>query len=193
MNQTPALTWRRSLLAALLIGCLAVVAIADTSYVENDALNIHVSRSENLLELRLGDEVIDSYQVSVGTEKYPTPGGDFKIRKIVWNPGWVPPPSTWARGKSAKRPGDPDNPMKRVKMFFKQPDFFIHGTAEKDRLGEPASHGCIRMDPDDAEAVAKYVMEHGGNPRPESWFRRIFRSRQSKVVYLESPVSMTVN
>ncbi|MHB0971191.1 MAG: L,D-transpeptidase [Thermoanaerobaculia bacterium] len=192
MNQTPALTQRRRVVVALLIACVAGGAVTEARILENDVLNIQVSRSQNLLELRMGDDVIQSYPVSVGTKKYPTPRGTFKIRKIVWNPGWVPPPSKWARGKTAKQPGDPDNPMKRVKMFFKEPDFFIHGTSEKDLLGEPASHGCIRMHPDDAEILAKYVMEHGGNPRPESWFRRMFRSRKTKVVYLESPITMTV-
>jgi lipoprotein-anchoring transpeptidase ErfK/SrfK len=186
------LTRRRRVVVALLIACVAGGAVTEARILENDALNIQVSRSQNLLELRMGDDVIRSYPVSVGTKKYPTPRGTFKIRKIVWNPGWVPPRTTWARGKSPKGPGDPDNPMKRVKLFFKEPDFFIHGTAEKDLLGEPASHGCIRMHPDDAEILAKYVMEHGGNPRPESWFRRMFRSRKSKVVYLESPITMTV-
>jgi hypothetical protein len=59
--------------------------------------------------------------VAVGTAKYPTPRGTYEISKIIWNPGWVPPDSPWAKGKTSKPPGHPENPMKLVKIFFKEP------------------------------------------------------------------------
>lgn len=187
---------RHRLIAAMLLITTVLVGFAEPAPARTapeNVLNIYVSRDANSLELRLGEDLVDRYAVSVGKRKYPTPKGTFRIRKIVWNPGWVPPPGAkWARGKSAARPGDPDNPMKKVKIFFKEPDYYIHGTGATERLGEAASHGCIRMDPDEATDLAKYIMEHGGNPRPEHWFRRLFRSRQTKVVYLQNPVQMVV-
>ena len=137
-------------------------------------------------------EEIERFPVAIGTDDYPTPSGDFTIRKVIWNPAWNPPNSKWAKGKTAKPPGHPENPMKRVKMFFKEPDYYIHGTAAEDSLGKAESHGCIRMAPDDVTRLAQLVMEHGGKPMPEPWYRRIFRSKSTKVVYLDAPVPVAI-
>lgn len=145
-------------------------------------------------QLRVVEDGVDvgTYTVSVGKEENPTPTGTFLIRKIVWNPTWVPPNKKWARGKSPKDPWDPDNPMKLVKIFFREPDYYIHGTDDEDSLGRARSHGCIRMSVEDVEQVARLVMTHGGKPQPEPWYRRIFRSRATKVVRLAQPVEMVI-
>jgi lipoprotein-anchoring transpeptidase ErfK/SrfK len=155
-------------------------------------LRVEVDVSAKVLRATLDGNVIEEYAVAVGSDDYPTPLGTFAIRKIIWNPGWTPPDEKWARGKSAKEPGDPDNPMKRVKMFFKEPDYYIHGTGDEDSLGKAESHGCIRMHPDDVTRLAQLVMEHGGKPMPEPWYRRIFRSRATKVVYLATPIEVDI-
>jgi hypothetical protein len=83
--------------------------------------------------------------------------------------------------------------MKLVKIFFQEPDYYIHGTSEVESLGEAASHGCLRMDPDDAYRVARFLMENGGQPRDESWFWRVLHLRsETKTVYLDHPIPMTV-
>jgi lipoprotein-anchoring transpeptidase ErfK/SrfK len=148
-----------------------------------------------ILTVRRGDSILKTYAVAVGQEKYPTPPGTYSIRKIVWNPSWRPPPgSDWAKGKSAKGPGDPGNPMKVVKIFFREPDYYIHGTGDVESLGSAASHGCLRMDPSEVADLAKLIMDHGGQPRGENWFWRIIHSRrEEKVVYLDNPISFTVS
>mgnify|MGYP006308150191 CR=1 FL=1 len=40
-------------------------------------------------------------------------------------------------------------------------NFAIHGTTETARLGTPASAGCVRLDPANAETLFGYVLEHG--------------------------------
>ena len=156
-------------------------------------LRLQVDLSERRLQVVLDGETIESFPVSVGTEKNPTPKGAFTIRKVIWNPAWTPPPDAkWARGKSPKPPGHPDNPMKRVKMFFQEPDYYIHGTGDEESLGKAESHGCIRMHPDDVTRLAQLVMEHGGKPMPEPWYRKVFRKRSTKVVYLEVPVALEI-
>jgi lipoprotein-anchoring transpeptidase ErfK/SrfK len=141
-----------------------------------------------------GDSTLKTYSVAVGQPRYPTPKGTFTIRRMVWNPSWHPPPeSDWARGKKAKGPGEPGNPMKVVKIFFKEPDYYIHGTDQTESLGDAASHGCLRMDPSDVADLAKLIMEHGGQPRDENWFWRILHSRrEEKEVTLDNPVSITI-
>ncbi|HEU4522407.1 MAG TPA: L,D-transpeptidase [Thermoanaerobaculia bacterium] len=172
----------------LLLGVLAIAIPAMAAA----NLSIEVNLDDRQLRVYEAEELLDTYPISIGKDEKPTPTGAFTIRKIVWNPGWVPPNEKWARGKTAKAPGHPDNPMTRVKMFFKEPDYYIHGTGELDSLGQAKSHGCVRMAPDDVTELARLVMEHGGEPRPLPWYRRIFRSRSSKTVLLDHPVPIRI-
>lgn len=155
-------------------------------------LRLEVDLSERQLTAVVDGNVIETFTVAVGADTFPTPKGDFTIRKVIWNPAWKPPDEKWARGKTAKAPGDPDNPMKVVKMFFKEPDYYIHGTGDEDSLGKAESHGCIRMHEDDVARLAQLVMEHGGKPMPEPWYRRIFRRKTTKVVYLDLAVPIEI-
>ena len=155
-------------------------------------LRLEVDLSDRQLRAVVDGEVIRDYAVSVGKDSYPTPKGAFKVRKVVFNPAWKPPASKWAKGKTPKPPGHPENPMKLVKIFFREPDYYIHGTDDDDSLGGAESHGCIRMNTSDVEELTRLVMEHGGKPMPEPWYRRIFRRKTTKVVYLEMPVAMQI-
>jgi hypothetical protein len=156
-------------------------------------LELRASLSARTLYLMRGDSLLAEYPVAVGADEHPTPRGDFLIRKIVWNPRWVPPDADWARGKSPKEPGSPSNPMKVVKIFFQEPDYYIHGTGAVESLGKAESHGCLRMDPDQAVAVAKLIMEHGGQPHEENWFLRVLHfRREEKPVYLDNPIRLVI-
>ena len=150
--------------------------------------------SARMLVVQRGDSTLGTFAVAVGKDDYPTPVGTFTIKKLIWNPSWRPPPdAAWAKGKTAKGPGDPGNPMKVVKIFFREPDYYIHGTDAVESLGSAASHGCLRMDPTEVAALAKIIMEHGGQPREENWFWRIIHSRrEEKVIYLDNPVALTI-
>lgn len=167
-----------------------MLLIAFTMPAFADSLTIEISKSEKTLKMMKGDEVLGTYDVAVGSDKHPTPEGKFSINRVIWNPGWVPPPAKWARKKTPKKPGDPENPMKGVKMFFKEPDYYIHGTAADVETSN--SHGCIRMRPAEVTEVAKIVMEHGGKPMPEPWYRRVLRTKQTKVVRLAEPVPVEI-
>jgi lipoprotein-anchoring transpeptidase ErfK/SrfK len=147
-----------------------------------------------ILSVQQGNNTVKSYAIAVGQDRYPTPLGTFSIRKIVWNPSWKPPPGApWAKGKTAQGPGDPKNPMKVVKIFFEEPDYYIHGTDDVESLGSAASHGCLRMDPEEVADLAKLIMEHGGQPREENWFLRLIHfRREEKPIYLDNPISLTI-
>ena len=156
-------------------------------------LTLQVDVSERRLYVREGGEVVNSYPVAVGRPGNPTPRGTFRIRRVVWNPRWVPPDADWAKGKKARAPGDPENPMGRVKVFFQEPDYYIHGTREVDSLGQAESRGCIRMRNADVIALAKTVMAAGGSARSSSWFRRVLdRVTSTQQVYLSNPVTFTI-
>lgn len=155
-------------------------------------LRLRVDLSDRTLDALVDGRPAASWDVAVGKDDYPTPRGSFSIRKVIYNPAWVPPKSKWARNKTATPPGHPDNPMKKVKMFFREPDYYIHGTGDEDSLGSAASHGCIRMSATDVTELSRMVMEHGGEPKSAPWYRRIFRSRSTKAVYLSEPVPIEI-
>jgi hypothetical protein len=150
------------------------------------------SLSERKLVLKRDGEVVKSYDVAVGAAAHPTPTGTFPIKKLVWNPAWVPPDVAWAKGSTAKEPGHPANPMKTVKIFFQEPDYYIHGTGAVESLGEAASHGCLRMDPNDAAEVALMVMENGGVTRDWDWVKNILGLGESKTVTFQQAAPLTI-
>lgn len=181
------------LVAAILATALFVRRAPASQNGADPGLQLVASIADRRIEVRVGNETVESYAIAVGTNRYPTPRGEFKIRRIVWNPSWVPPDSKWAKDKAPQAPGAAANPMKLVKLFFREPDYYIHGTGDVESLGDAASHGCLRMDPDDAYRLARYVMEHGGAPRDEAWYKRILKFRsEMKTVYLDNPVPLTI-
>jgi lipoprotein-anchoring transpeptidase ErfK/SrfK len=156
-------------------------------------IRLEVDVSDRVLRVIAADEVVKTYTVAVGASAHPTPRGAFSIRRLIWNPRWVPPNAAWARGKTPKGPDDPGNPMGRVKLFFSEPDYYIHGTDNQASLGRAESHGCVRMANSDVVELAQLVMEHGGQPRPQSWFHRILNVvRSTNEVRLSTPVSVIV-
>ncbi|HUQ20613.1 MAG TPA: L,D-transpeptidase [Gemmatimonadaceae bacterium] len=158
------------------------------------SLRLKADLSDKILYVEQDGKVVKSYTISDGREKYPTPRGTFRIDKVVWNPEWVPPPDAkWAKGKTAKAPGHPDNPMKLVKIFFKEPDYYIHGTDRLDNIGEAASHGCIRMDPIEAAELAIMVMEASGAQKDSTWYQRAIERGQTRTVSLPQQVQMTIS
>ena len=169
-----------------------IVAVLLLTLPARASIWLDVDLSDRALRVLDGDEVIKQYDVAVGTREKPTPTGSFQIDNIVWNPSWHPPDEKWARGKEPKGPSDPDNPMKRVKIFFSEPDYYIHGTGDLDSLGRAESHGCVRMDPKEATELAKLLMERGGKPKPEPWYRRMFHRRSTTVVLLTNPIPIRV-
>jgi lipoprotein-anchoring transpeptidase ErfK/SrfK len=157
------------------------------------SLRLTADLSQRKLFLEENDEVVLSFPIAIGLPQHPTPTGSFLIRKIVWNPTWVPPDEKWARRDRPRAAGDPRNPMRLVKIYFRPPDYYIHGTPYVGSLGKAASHGCLRMDPVDAAEVAQYVMEHGGQPRDENWFWRVIHARSdTRTVNLRNPIPMTI-
>jgi lipoprotein-anchoring transpeptidase ErfK/SrfK len=167
--------------------------VGERAVVAGPSLRLTADLSQRKLFVEENDEVVLSFPIAIGLPQHPTPTGSFLIRKIVWNPTWVPPDEKWARRDRPRAAGDPRNPMRLVKIFFRPPDYYIHGTPYVGSLGKAASHGCLRMDPVDAAEVAQYVMEHGGQPRDENWFWRVIHARSdTRTVNLRNPIPMTI-
>ena len=166
--------------------------LAANSYVISGPLTMAASTEKRILVVRIGATDVRHYDVAVGTKAHSTPMGRFNVKHIVWNPAWVPPNAGWAKGKQPAAPGDPKNPMRAVKIFFQEPDYYIHGTNNPDSIGEAASHGCIRMTETDAVDLAKYLMEHAGAHHDDSWYDDVQASAKPTDVNLANRVPMAI-
>ena len=175
----------------LILGSIDAAIIQPVRRLQN--LSVIVDLSDRKLYLMSGDEVVKDYLVSVGDEGYATPAGQFRIQRMIWNPSWTPPPSAWARDKRPEAPGSPGNPMGRVKMFFREPDYYIHGTGHAASLGQAWSHGCIRMRNIDVVELARIIMINAGAERGQDWYQEtIANATTSRVVTLPRPVPVRV-
>jgi hypothetical protein len=148
--------------------------------------------ADRKLHVAMPDGSVKTYAVAIGTRSYPTPTGSFTIRRIVWNPAWVPPDSPWARRERARGPSDPRNPMKVAKIFFREPDYYIHGTGHVGSLGTAASHGCLRMHPDEVAELGAVVMQAGGVSHDWDWVKRTLRLGRARTINLKHPVRIRV-
>ena len=54
-----------------------------------------------------------------------------------------------------------DNAPMPHAVFFTKEGHAIHGTNEVERLGTPASHGCVRISPQNAATLYALVAENG--------------------------------
>lgn len=152
----------------MLLVLLPIVAAVTRSNVMarfmDPPMTLTVDLSERVLRVHENGEVVQTYGVAIGTAEYPTPTGTFQTGKIEWGPGWVPPKAEWARDEVPRAPGDPENPMQGVKIYFQYPDYFIHGTNSPGSIGTAASHGCLRMQVGDAMALANEIERYGSVP-----------------------------
>jgi lipoprotein-anchoring transpeptidase ErfK/SrfK len=170
---------------------MAVPPAADPA--PGETARLEVDLSERKLYVYHNDSLMNTFQVAVGTKENPTPTGTFTINRIIWNPGWVPPDEEWAKDEEKKAPGDPDNPMQGAKIFFKYPDYYIHGTNATGSLGSAASQGCLRMNEVDVENLAEFLQKVGGEDRGDEWFDGVRASETRTVqVTLSRPIRIQV-
>ena len=85
------------------------------------------------------------WPVSTGLRGYTTPSGTYTARsmnKIWYSRQW-------------------DNAPMPHAVFFTRDGHAIHGTDEVKRLGKPASHGCVRLSPENAGLLYALVEKTG--------------------------------
>jgi L,D-transpeptidase ErfK/SrfK len=108
---------------------------------------------------------VHSYPVAIGKMDWNTPLGVTRISSKVKNPTWTPPQSV--RDEHAKRgdilpavvPAGPDNPLGTRAMRLAIPGgaYLIHGTNRPAGIGMQATHGCMRLYPEDIEKLFDMV------------------------------------
>ncbi len=107
-------------------------------------------------------EVI-THPIGIGKVGWATPEGSTKVVSRTKDPVWTPPVSV--RQEHAKVgdilpaivPAGPDNPLGRHVMRLSWPSYLIHGTNKPPGVGMRASHGCIRLYPEDISRLFESV------------------------------------
>lgn len=154
---------------------------------------VEVSLEARQVSLYRDGERVATYRIAVGEPEWPTQTGEWHIYQIDFNPDWNPPQDeSWSEDRDYKAPGDPDNPMGRVRMRY-DPPRSIHGTDDTESIGRAASHGSIRIRNEDGIALARQLMEASGDARSDDWFDRVLGNETEMVtVELSNPIPIRV-
>ncbi len=114
---------------------------------------------------RGGPIEIITYPVSIGKMDWRTPLGITHVIQKQKDPSWYPPESVRKEHAEAGDPlptkvdPGPDNPLGAYAMRLAagKGTYLIHGTNNPIAVGLAVTHGCIRMYPDDVEALFPLV------------------------------------
>jgi hypothetical protein len=123
----------------------AAVAALATAAPANAALLITIDKSTQRMSVVLDDLQIFDWPVSTGQRGYDTPSGEFKpfrMEKDHFSREWD------------------DAPMPHS-IFFTMRGHAIHGTNHVKGIGQPVSHGCVRLAPQNAATLFKLVKQEG--------------------------------
>ncbi|HXW68064.1 MAG TPA: L,D-transpeptidase family protein [Dissulfurispiraceae bacterium] len=120
----------------------------------------------NISELRLyyfftqgGKRQVITFPIGIGDEGTDTPLGSFRIIEKIVGPAWHVPASIRKEKPELPPvvPPGPDNPMGSHAMRLSLPSILIHGTNKPWCVGRKASHGCIRLYPEDIPRLFRMV------------------------------------
>ena len=100
--------------------------------------------SDQTMNVYLDDVLTNVFAVSTARGGYVTPVGEYA-------PEWI---TKFHRSKKYH-----NSPMP-WSVFF-HGGYAIHGTTDIRRLGKPASHGCVRLHPDNAKIFFQMVKDFG--------------------------------
>jgi lipoprotein-anchoring transpeptidase ErfK/SrfK len=129
-----------------------IAALAGTTTAMGAEVLISVNKTTQRMTVMVDGAERYSWPVSTGLADYATPTGAFTPSRLVkdhYSKEWD------------------DAPMPHS-IFFTDSGHAIHGSQAIRRLGTPASHGCVRLAPENARILFSLVMAEGlGNTRIE--------------------------
>lgn len=135
---------RIALALVLALGMLAFGNSADAARRGRDGLQVNVDVDGQTMEVYVDGRLRHRWPVSTGRDGYDTPGGSYRPQRLE---------KMWFSKQYD------DAPMPNA-VFFHE-GYAIHGTTETRRLGNPASHGCIRLHPRHAAQLFSLVEGYG--------------------------------
>ena len=125
--------------------------------ITHDGILINLSASR-LFYFPGGGEVM-TFPVASGKEGWETPVAATTVIEKKKNPTWTPPARIRAENPDLPEfiPPGPDNPLGQYAMALGLSGIMIHGTTSPTSIGKHASHGCIRMYPEDIKTLFNAV------------------------------------
>lgn len=121
---------------------LAVVLFSAPAFASD--ISVTVDISEQTMIVRMDGRVVHEFAVSTGRKGYSTPTGSYGVTRMH------------RKYYSKKYDGAP-----MPHSIFFHGGYAIHGTTDIKRLGRIASHGCVRLHPDNARTLFNLVKEVG--------------------------------
>jgi lipoprotein-anchoring transpeptidase ErfK/SrfK len=123
---------------------------------------IEVDKTRKLVRALSPDgKPIAVYPASIGSEEKPAPSGTLKVVRVAKHPTYTYDPNFKFKGVKADGKlhiaAGPNNPVGLVWIALNQKTYGIHGTADPEKVGKVASHGCVRLTNWDALALAAMV------------------------------------
>lgn len=103
-----------------------------------------VDLSAQLMYVSVGNTHAYTWKISSGRKGFRTPTGTYK------------PTRMYRKYFSRKYDGSP-----MPNSIFFRGGYAIHGTGYTKSLGRPASHGCVRLHPENARTLYNLVNSHG--------------------------------
>lgn len=110
----------------------------------SDQIVIRVDVSDQEMTVMQGGRRLFSWPVSTGGNGYVTPTGTYQ-------PQW------FSRDHRSRKYDNAPMPF----AIFYDGGYAIHATFSTGMLGRPASHGCVRLHPDNARALYEMVYAQG--------------------------------
>jgi hypothetical protein len=126
---------------------LALAAFATAAFVQSAsaAILITVDKSTQQMTVEMNGLHLYTWPVSTGKSGHDTPSGSFKTFRM--------------EADHFSREWD-DAPMPNS-IFFTQKGHAIHGSFDVKHLGQAASHGCVRLAPQNAKLLFDLVKQDG--------------------------------
>lgn len=136
-----------SIAAAATVSMMPIAAAATerlSTSNRSDDIVIRVDVSEQQMTVMKAGRRLYSWDVSTGGRGYSTPRGTYQ-------PQW------FSRNHKSRKYNNAPMPF----AIFYDGGFAIHATFATGMLGRPASHGCVRLHPDNARTLYEMVYEQG--------------------------------
>ncbi|MGB8104978.1 MAG: L,D-transpeptidase, partial [Pseudolabrys sp.] len=113
--------------------------------VAGTAVLINIDKAKQKMTVFLGGVEKYDWPISTGRAGYSTPSGTYTATSM--NEVWYS--KEW------------DNAPMPHSIFFRKDGYAIHGSYEVKNLGRPASHGCVRISPENAATLYALVEKNG--------------------------------
>lgn len=123
---------------------LAVAVLAFSPRTAEAAVEARIDVTSQRMQVVVDGQNTYEWAVSTGRRGYDTPRG-------AWQPQFLA-----AKYYSRKYHNSP-----MPHSIFFTGGVAVHGTYERRNLGRPASHGCVRLAPENAATLFSLVREHG--------------------------------